>query len=264
MYAYFISGPKNVDRIFRSSKSLSTDFLRLEAFRNVVGLSKVDLAIFEADTSGPFAIPLSNVPENKRIWRQIHENQDHQLSSPRQLDVLMDIFSANFEVILDNLPNDQWTTVLIYKFVRKAVSTASTIALMGKWPFQNNNEFIDDFWAYFEGIIALFMRLPRFLNPKVFEARERLTAACIEHLKGLDDEYNEIQKRDMDWETNLGAKVNRLRDKTLLDAGMSMKGRGALLAGFLIGYEPPILLLYLLFLDCFSSSFPFASWNITG
>jgi hypothetical protein len=149
----------------------------------------------------------------------------------------MEIFAIEFQKILDESPSDKWTTVPIYKFVRKNVPTASTIALMGNWPFRENNTFIDDFRVYFEGIIALFMKLPRFLNSKVFEAREQLTAACIEHLKGLGDIYDEIQNRDLDWDENLGSELNQLRDKAMFDAGMSIEGRGALLAGLLIGYE---------------------------
>ena len=73
------------------------------------------------------------------------------------------------------------------------------------------------------------------MNPKVWDARQRLNEACIRHLRGIGDRYDEIQKEDPDWDIELGNRVNRLRDKTLRDAGLSVEGRGAQLAGFLIG-----------------------------
>ena len=73
------------------------------------------------------------------------------------------------------------------------------------------------------------------MNPKVWDARQRLNEAFIRHLRGIGDRYDEIQKEDPDWDIELGNRVNRLRDKTLRDAGLSVEGRGAQLAGFLIG-----------------------------
>jgi hypothetical protein len=81
------------------------------------------------------------------------------------------------------MPGGEWIIVSIYEFARKSVSTASALALIGNWPFRENEKFIDDFCVYFKGAIAPFIKLPKFLNPKVFEARERLTTACIKHLK---------------------------------------------------------------------------------
>jgi hypothetical protein len=236
LYVYFISGAKNVQKVFRSSNSLSSDFLVLEVYRKVIGVPKRDLAIYEADKSGSSATPLTSISEEKRIWRQLHQVQHHHLSTSVPLIILTRVFTTEFEKIMDEIPLDEWTTLLVYKFVRTSMSTASTISLIGSGVFKENPNLIDDFWIYFEGFMALFMGLPRFMNPKVYEARERLTAACIKHLKSFEDKYDEIQKQDPDWDEDLGSKVNRLRDKALLDAGLSIEGRGAHLGGYLIGY----------------------------
>ena len=104
LYVYFIFGAKNIQRIFRSSKSLSSNFLVLAVYRNVIGIPKRDLAIYEADTSGSFAAPLSNVPEEKRIWRKLHEIQHHYLSTSNHLNVLTCVFTAEFKRIIDEIP----------------------------------------------------------------------------------------------------------------------------------------------------------------
>jgi len=199
-------------------------------------MPKRDLAIYEADTSGSFVAPLTSIPEEKRIWRKVHEVQHHHLSSGNPLNILIRVFTAEFEKTLDEIPLDVWTPVPIYRFFRKSMSTAANISLIGSRVSEENPELNEDFWSYFEGFMWFFMKLPRFLNPKVWEARERLTIACVKHLQSFGDRYNEIQKEDPDWDQDLGSRVNRLRDKVLFDAGMSIEGRGAQLAGFLIGY----------------------------
>jgi hypothetical protein len=236
LYVYFISGAKNIQTIFRSSKSLSSDFLILEVFKTVIAMPKRDIAIYEADTSGSFVAPLTPIPEEKRIWRKVHDVQHHHLSNGKPLSILTRVFTVEFEKTLDEMPLNEWTTVPIYKFFRNSMSTASTISLIGSRVFKENPELINDFWAYMEGFMVLFMKLPRFLNPKVWEARDRLTSACVRHLKWLEDRYDRIQTEDPDWDQDLGSRVNRLRDKALFDSGVSVEGRGVQLAGFLIGY----------------------------
>jgi len=70
-------------------------YSRVVGLHGLVGLPQRDLAIFKANTLSPFAVPLAAVPEEKRIWRQIHESQDHHLSSAKQLNV------SQKEVILE-------------------------------------------------------------------------------------------------------------------------------------------------------------------
>lgn len=236
MYVYLISGAKNIQTIFRNSKIMTSDFLVLEVYRKVMNVPKHDLAIFEADTSGSSATPLTPIPDEKRIWRRMHEILHRNMAIGPPLDTLTSVFTTELHRVLDEQPLDEWTTVDVYKFVSSKMSTASTISLIGNGMFKHNPQITDDFWEYFDGFMALFMELPRFMNPGVWEARERLNRGCVRHLRGVEERYDQIQQRDEDWDEEFGSRMNRLRDKLLRDSGVSIEGRGAQLGGFLIGY----------------------------
>ena len=71
--------------------------------------------------------------------------------------------------------------------------------------------------------------------PKAWDARERLLNEFVRHLRDVEERYEEIQKADLDWDPDFGAKINRLRDKANKDCGVSLEGRGALCLGFMMG-----------------------------
>jgi hypothetical protein len=201
-----------------------------------MGVPKRDIAIFEADNSGTAAVPYTKVAEDQRIWRQIYDAQSRNLQSTDNLNILTTVFTRKFLKIVDEEPLDEWQTAPIYQFFRSRMSTASTIALIGRGAFKHNPNATEDFWEFFSGFMGLFMGLPRFLLPKAWDARTRLTNACTKHLKDIADRYDDIQAADSDWGEDLGSRVNRSRDKACVDDGVSIEGRGSLLAGFMLGY----------------------------
>ena len=238
LYAYFISGAKNVQVVFRNSRSLTSDFLILEVYKNVIGVPKRDVAIFEADDSGSAAVPYTKVPEDQRIWRHMHEAQNRNLQSTDYVNTLTAVFTREFLRVLDEEPLDEWRSVPIYRFFLNRMGTASSITLLGRGVYKLNPNLTEDFWEFSSGFLSLFMGIPRFLLPKVWDARMRLTDACTKHLKDISDRYDAIQAADLDWDEDLGSRINRSRDKACLDGGISVEGRGSLLAGFMIGYVP--------------------------
>jgi hypothetical protein len=236
LYSYVISGAKNIQVIFRNSRSLTSDFLVLEVYKKVIGVPKRDIAIFEADDSGSAAVPYTNVAEEQRIWRHIHDAQSHNLQSTDSLNMLTTVFTQEFLKIVDEEPLDGWQAVPIYQFFRSRMTTASTVALIGRGVFKHSPNLTEDFWEFFPGFMSLFIGLPRFLLPKVWDARARLTTACTKHLRDIADRYGSIQAADPDWDEDLGSRVNRSRDKVCVESGISIEGRGSLLAGFMIGH----------------------------
>ena len=94
----------------------------------------------------------------------------------------------------------------------------------------------EDFWNLMDQFVSLFFGIPRFLAPKAWDARSRLKEACTQHLRDIEEKYDSIQVADPDWEENLGSRANRAKNKAFRDHGLSIEGRGAQLAGFLIGY----------------------------
>ena len=74
------------------------------------------------------------------------------------------------------------------------------------------------------------------MAPTVFGGRDRMTVGCVAHLKNMDGRHEEIEAADPEWDEDMGSRVNRHRDKAMREGGVSVEGRGAFLAGFLIGY----------------------------
>jgi len=235
MYVYFIGGAKNVQTVFRNSRSLTSDFLVLQVIKKVIGVTGRDAAIWENDKSGHHATPLSNIPEDERIWRHTNESQSRILQSGEELKILTKVFTEEMFRLVDEEPLDEWQTVPIYRHFRDKMANASTISIIGRGVFRYNPKMIEDFWIFNDGLTKLFFGIPRFLVPKISDARDRLRNACIKVLENLDEEYDSLQASDPDWHEILGSRVNRLRDKAAHDSGISIKGRGSLLAGFLIG-----------------------------
>lgn len=235
MYVYFIGGAKNVQTVFRSSRSLTSDFLVLQVYKKVIGLSKKDAAIFEADKSGHHAAPQSNVQEGERIWRQTHEAQSRTLQNGDEVKILGQVFTREMFRIANEEPLYEWTTVPIYHTLKNKMATAATISLIGRGVFRYNPKMIEDFWIFMDGFMGLFLGYPRFLAPKVWDARDRMRKACTKVLESIDEEYDGLQLSNPNWDENIGSRVNRLRDKVSRDCGISISGRGSLLAGFLIG-----------------------------
>lgn len=235
MYVYFIGGAKNVQTIFRSSRSLTSDFLILQVYKNVIGVPTKDVNKFETDKSGHHVTPLSNIQDSERIWRHTHEAQSRTLQSGDQVEVLGQVFTREMLRIANDEPLGEWTTVPLHHTFKNKMSTASTISLIGRGAFRYNPKLIEDFWVFMDGFMGLFLGYPRFLAPKAWDARDRLTKACTKVLESVEEEYDSLQSSDPDWDENIGSRVNRLRDKASRDCGISISGRGSLLAGFLIG-----------------------------
>lgn len=242
MYVYLISGASNIQTIFRNSRALSSDFLVLEVYRKVINVPKADLKIFQNDNSGPAkdAFPGTEIPEEQRIWRHIHHAQAVNLQSKEGLEAIVRVFTREFLTVLkeDELEIGEWKELGMYHWFRTKMSTASTVALIGRRIFEHNPQTIEDFWEYFAGFMSLFLGLPDFMNAKIVAARERSMDGFVELLKSVEGEgkYEGIMRSEEEWDEDLGSMFNRAGDKAMRECGVTLEGRGRLMAGSLIGY----------------------------
>lgn len=246
MYSYFISSPRTVQAVFRASKAQTMDPLVLKVFRNFFALPATDARLLEADTSGHGTLPFpgSNVPDEKRIWKAVYDGQTKSLHGAEQLEILSSIFLREFLSSLSSLTGEvedggeDGKEVLLFQTFRDKMSTASGHAILGTNLFTSNPsiDITADFWHSFSSFLSFFVGFPRFLIPQAWDARERVKSACMEHLKRLEERYDDIQREDAEWDPDLGTKINRLRDKANRDMGVSIEGRGSLILGFMMGY----------------------------
>ena len=235
MYAYLITGSNNVREIFNASKVLSFEFLTLQVLKNVAGLPPGDAKILEDDNSGTDLYPLSDDVGNTRIWRHIHTAQKSQLSKHTSLNILTNKFSDEFFQFINEDIKDPGKTYPIGRFVRDNMFRASTTNLIGSAVFKCHPNLTTDFYELTSGFTSLFFGLPRWIFPKGCDARGRILRSMRQHLTNVTSIYDGIEAADLDWELNLGSKLNRLRDKALIDSGISLEGRASMYLAFMFG-----------------------------
>ena len=180
---------------------------------------------------------MTDIPEEKRINRMGYVIQNTKIKDTHTLDSLSRIFSREFQEVMEDLDiTTEWQTILLHKFSRNNMSTATERSMMGRSILKINPNMTDDFWIFLGGAIKLFMGVPKFLCQDVWDARDRLTGGWAKHFEEIADRYEGLLEEDAEWEPELGARVNRLRDEVNKRCGMSTRGRGALMTGFMIAY----------------------------
>ncbi|KAG9235358.1 cytochrome P450 [Amylocarpus encephaloides] len=213
MFVYFVAGAKNIQTIFRNSKSLTTRTLVLRIYGNVIGVPRGDMKIFEYDDSESMTTPLTQIPEEKRIWQHRHHAIVHSLKNTEALNILTRVFTREIMELANQQHLGEWQT----------------------GPFKQNPDLAKDFWEFMRGFMVLFFGIPRLIAPKPYAARDRLIQACTKHLRDIESRYDGIIAANAEWDEDLGSRVNRDLDKVMKDVGISPEGRGAMMGGFMIG-----------------------------
>lgn len=137
---YVLFGDKNVKMIFRNSKVLSKDASSQMLFKNS-GMGPHDISIIAHDNSGTGAVPLTDVPEEKRIWKKTHTTGTAHLASGPSVNVLTNKFTQCFARELNKEPKDKTKTVPLYNFFRDLMATGSMVSFLGSKLFELNPDF---------------------------------------------------------------------------------------------------------------------------
>jgi len=237
MYCYIISGGENINKVLRSSRVQTMDPVFLEVTRKCFNLPQPDFDILAADTSGHHKIPLTDVPEEKRIMRQGYVVQNTQIKGTETLESLSRIFNREFQLVMDERKiGKEWETILLHDFSKANMSNATERSMLGRSIFKYCPTITEDFWVFLNGAIKLFMGVPKFLCREVHTSRDRLIAGWERHLNDLEEKHERIIQSDPEWEPELGARVNRARDAVNKNCGISVRGRAGLMTGFMIAY----------------------------
>ena len=88
--------------IFKNSKCLSKGTAQNEVFRGS-GILESDVKICDSDRSGINPVPLTDTPEEKRLWKKVHDNH-LLLSSGPAVNKLTTKFIDEFVEELDRVP----------------------------------------------------------------------------------------------------------------------------------------------------------------
>ncbi|CAI7573402.1 unnamed protein product [Penicillium glandicola] len=223
---YLIFDSRLASLIYRRSRVFLFDPFNLEVMK-MVGCTEKDIQIARIGAQTVIRDPRS-IDDGRRVLHGLHVLADEHLSG-ESLDELtsrfIDMLSTELDTRFPPGPMAEWQTFDLAEYVKAAWTHASITALYGSHIYTIWPDIDTWLWEFDQGIQSIITKMPRFLFPKpytvleqglrMFEAWE---TAAVQH-SGFDAEAI--------WEPFWGHRHTRLRNKHLLDSGLSARGRAA-------------------------------------
>ncbi|KAI1342868.1 cytochrome P450 [Xylariaceae sp. FL0016] len=231
---YLVTGAQNIQRLFKTSKSIASEAMFAQLiFPKILGMPKDEVARFERDLSGRAKVPnpgTENTPLDKRLWHASHHIYTEHLARSHSTQRLSDIYYGKLMKKLDEQPCGEWTTVRVFDFCRNQMGQAATEALFGPRIFEINPDIMKAFWEFEAGAASLFLGVPKWWNPKPYEARERFYAMVARYLDSAFDKFDWSRRDEIDWDDHFGAAVLRETAMWLKESGFADRTNAAMVA----------------------------------
>ncbi|CAG9986900.1 unnamed protein product [Clonostachys byssicola] len=213
---YVVTGPRNIAKVFRA-EGMHATLSHVIAMERSFGISPRGLALYAADDSGFGAQPQpqSKVDPENRVLYQIHNLVNQNLAGS-SLSVITEKFQEFLATELSSIEaiGPDWTDVPdLGEFLQVHVMSAALKAMFGTYILSLNPTFIDDFWAWNPEMGTLFMGLPKWLAPSIYEKRERV----LQNIMRWHDyahahfDCHKVADEDPAWEPYFGSKFSRKR-----------------------------------------------------
>jgi hypothetical protein len=164
-------------------RSASTLFLHRAFLSNVFRLPKSAVETYSKDDSGEHAKPYSRsvVQHHNRVEFHVRTSQQRLLLGSGQ----SSLFRRLFENIAKRTSSldigREWVDVPDLMDVFKSDLTAATVdSFAGPALLQQYPSFIKDLWIIDDSITGFILKLPRFMNVRAHQARDRALAAVLD------------------------------------------------------------------------------------
>ena len=191
---YLISGPSNINLLWKNSHTFTPKAVQLLGMRNILKLGSSGARFCESDNSGrgPRPHPLSNVKKENRIWFLTHDSAATYLSGPH-LKPLASSLQHHLRLRIDGLsfPHGWVMNTDLYTFLYNLMFPSQIEVLFGTSFLNLNPDFPSDFRVFHQGLVYLLRGYPRWMVPKAWDARER----C---LKSIKDWHIYVQEQQAD------------------------------------------------------------------
>ncbi|KAI1046556.1 hypothetical protein LB505_013353 [Fusarium chuoi] len=231
---YFIPHGQPIIELFKASRHLTTKSLGVMTVRDAFGLPECDMPIYVDDDS-----KYGHVDPSKRFDFVQHRDL-HALLTGGPLNSM----TAKFvEVYSDMIEKDtsfsegEWTEVDdLYEWLKNNLFRAAITALCGDKFLELSPTFIEDFWIFDYQLPNLFRRMPRWLVPKSYAARDKCLESMLRYheygnqLFDFTDEDGVIRE---EWTSEFGTKLMSARQKMFQSVGMTPRGGAALDLGLM-------------------------------
>ena len=238
MHMYLITGNRNVQKFFRSSRSFNFENLVVVVSQRILGVPPADARKLGEDNSGRGTVPLGDVGERGRIWQKIVDISHSSFYGKESLSWLADKWITEFLKDIDSPHSplgQEWTEMPIYKFLSKLMLASSVTMIMGPRWVEECPTFDADIWDFDDEFQMLLIGAPRFLCRRGWNARNRLLASTKRWLARAWSEFDwrDEKIKGLEWEENFGHRVVREREQVLKEYGLSLDGRASFELGLI-------------------------------
>ncbi|KAK3390639.1 cytochrome P450 [Podospora didyma] len=249
MKVYAITGAHNMQAMFRTSASISSDIFIMLVIEHLWGAPADDLKMLGADKTGRLKTPIQEgskktpvvMDENKRIWYGFHKIVHEYLAQTAATNALAASFQRLFAQKLgERFPVvGEWTDVRVFEFLKRDMAESAIVSLLGTRILEVNgggDEFIRLFWEMDAVLISLLWGLPHWMIRSAVAKRDALNAACTRYLEAAWAEFDwDGPEAHADWEPVFGSPFGRHFAKWIKEVGLSPKAMGGALAGVGVG-----------------------------
>ncbi|KAL5052316.1 hypothetical protein BDW71DRAFT_193674 [Aspergillus fruticulosus] len=210
---YMVSGEKNIHDINQPSHSISPDIFFLQVMGNVWGATSAELAKFAQDKSGRRKKPIPGYepkPGQPRLWHDQHNVFSEYLLRAERANFLADKYYQIFCERLNKQPLGDWAEVGLAQFFESEMADAALEAFMGPHLVRLNPGFWETMWEFAHLAPQLMWGLPKWVNRKPWQVRDRFHAMCRRWLDFAAREFDgDGPQADAEWEPYYGSRMAR-------------------------------------------------------
>lgn len=163
---------------------MHTKGYKILSVQKMFGMPEATLSLFISDDSGIGSVPIptsSSIPPHQRIDYLTHLSLVKLFTGPG-LKELGDRFTQNLteQLLTKSSIGFEWKCVPdLLSIMQEELLQAALKSMCGNYLLSLNPNFIDDFWAFNDGVHMLAKGYPRLFFPAAYKAREK----CLESIK---------------------------------------------------------------------------------
>jgi hypothetical protein len=216
----FVPHGQTILALFRS-REVNNKAIALRSMEEMFGVPREDLQMGVDDNSGSAATPAPGfehlLPE-QRYFYSMHRAM-HGLLQGDTLVQMLEQFIARFHARVEarsDIGYDEWTVVDdLYAMMKKDLFHAAMGALCGDRLFEVVPDLCEHFWEFDSSLPTIFKRVPRWLAPRAWAARDRMNKDIQAWLDYADKHFNwnDEEQVNANWEPIYGSKLMRVRQQ---------------------------------------------------
>lgn len=209
-------GPELVS-VFMNPKLYDFAAMKKMVQRDLFGLPDGVIRLTEQDDSGFSMKPLpgSHVSPHGR-FKYLERKTSEDIYRPGSLVAFMEHFEESLEDWMKDCgvpETGEWAEFPdLYLFVRTMVTKTATDALFGPELLRNYPQLAQDLWDYDKNVPFFAKRIPRWLCPAPYRARDRCYKAFESWRANAFKNSEKEDSKIPEWSSHAGLRINTLRD----------------------------------------------------